>query len=319
MSAPEEPGAGEHRRGLLRAHHAHRHHRHLGAHGRLHEAAAPEAPQPVAVLVELLGALAPLREDEHELLLVEQQPVHVRRVRRHAADLRDQHREARIALEEVLDGDVQRARLGVLLADRLRDHRGVGRQRAGVVRHEQRPAGGGHVLDALHLGPEPVAVEEVVEGAVHQPLHALRAAPVGQAALGLDAGQVAPQLLLAHGREPGVHGARRAPGRPSRAACGWTRASGDCVRARAAPTLRSRPHALQGRGPRGRLARHGARGRGPLPRSRGAHPQLRRPPRPRPSGWRGIRPGWRPRPSRPTRTRPRPTPAGSRSSRARCS
>ena len=78
-------------------------------HRRLDEAAAAEAPQPVAVLVELLGALAALREDEHELLLVVEQPVDVRRMGGDAADLRDQHREPGIALEEVLDREVQRA------------------------------------------------------------------------------------------------------------------------------------------------------------------------------------------------------------------
>ena len=49
----------------------------------------------------------------------------------------------------------------VLVADRLHDHRRVRRQRAGVVRHEQRAALGGHVLDPLLLDPEPVAVVEV--------------------------------------------------------------------------------------------------------------------------------------------------------------
>ena len=131
---------GEDRRRLLGADDAHRHELRLGPHRRLDEAAAPEAPQAVAVLEELLGALAPLGEDEHELALVVEQPVHVRRVRGDAADLRDQHREARIALEEVLDGDVQRPRVRVLLADRLADHRGVGRQRARVVGDEQRAA-----------------------------------------------------------------------------------------------------------------------------------------------------------------------------------
>ena len=86
---------GEDRRRLLGPDDAHRHELRLGAHRRLDEAAAAEAPQPVAVLVELLGPLAALGEDEHELALVVEQPVDVRRVRGDAADLRDQHREAR--------------------------------------------------------------------------------------------------------------------------------------------------------------------------------------------------------------------------------
>src|SRR4051812_9216386 len=78
--ALHQPDLREHRRGLLGTHHAHRHDRRPGAHGGLDEAAAAEAPQPVAVLVELLGGLAALRKDQHELLLVVEQPVHVGRM-----------------------------------------------------------------------------------------------------------------------------------------------------------------------------------------------------------------------------------------------
>ena len=46
-----------------------------------------------------------------------------------------------------------------------------------MIRHEQRPAGGGHVLDALVLDPEPVAVVEV-ENRLGQLEEGLRAAPV---------------------------------------------------------------------------------------------------------------------------------------------
>src|SRR3954471_4485449 len=76
---------GEDRRGLLGTDHRDRDERRPSAHRRLDEAATPEAPQPVAVLVELLGALAPLREDEHELALVVEQPAHVGRVCGYAA------------------------------------------------------------------------------------------------------------------------------------------------------------------------------------------------------------------------------------------
>ena len=74
-----------------------------------------------------------LGEDEHQLALVVEQAVHVGRVGGHGADLRQQHAEARVTLEEVLDGEVHRTRVGMLLLDRLRDHRGVGGQRPGVV------------------------------------------------------------------------------------------------------------------------------------------------------------------------------------------
>ena len=97
--------------------------------------------------------------------------------------------EAGIALEEVLDREVQRARARVLLLDRLGDHRRVGRQRAGVVGDQQRAAGGRDVLDPLDLAAEPVVVEELVERRVEQALDALRAAPVGDLAVGLDRGQ----------------------------------------------------------------------------------------------------------------------------------
>ena len=99
VDQPGEPlqrrDLGEDRRRLLGPDDADRHQLRLGAHRRLDEAAAAEAPQPVAVLVELLGPLAALGEDEHELALVVEQPVDVRRVGGDAADLRDQHREAR--------------------------------------------------------------------------------------------------------------------------------------------------------------------------------------------------------------------------------
>jgi hypothetical protein len=124
-------------------------------------------------------------------------------MRRHTADLRDQHREAGIALEEVLDGDVERTRVGVLLLDRLGDHRRVGRQRARVVRHEERPAGGREVLDPLDLDPEPVPVQELGDGRVEQTLDPLGAAPVVQLTLGLDAREVRLQTVGGHKR---LHG-----------------------------------------------------------------------------------------------------------------
>ena len=48
------------------------------------------------------------------------------------------------------------------------------------------PPVGGHVLDPLHLDPEPVAVEELDHGAVEDLLDPLRASPVVDPALGLD-------------------------------------------------------------------------------------------------------------------------------------
>ena len=155
----QEREVGEDRRGLLGADDGDGDDRRPRAHRGLDEAAAPEAAQPVAVLVELLGALAPLGKDEDELALVVEQAVHVGRVRGDAADLGQQHREARIALEEVLDGQVERPRARVLLLDRLGDHRRVRRQRAGVVGDEQ-----GAALYAPHLGREDVRGAEEAGG-----------------------------------------------------------------------------------------------------------------------------------------------------------
>ena len=165
------------------------------AHRRLDESAAAEALHPVAVLDELLGALAALGEDEHELALVVEEPVDVAGMGGDAADLRQQRREARVALEEVLDGHVERPRVRVLVADRLADDRRVRRQRAGVVGDEQGAALGGDVLDPLDLGPEPVAVEELDQRGVEDPLDPLRAAPVVERAIGLDRGQQRPHPL----------------------------------------------------------------------------------------------------------------------------
>ena len=88
-----------------------------------------------------------------------------------------EHAEARIALEEVLDGEVQRPRARVLLLDRLGDHRGVGRQRAGVVGDEQRAAVGRDVLDALDLAAEPQVVEEVVDASGRRSPRRARSGP----------------------------------------------------------------------------------------------------------------------------------------------
>ena len=134
----EERHLGEGGHGLLGADDAERHELRLGAHRGLDEAAAAEAAQAVAVLVELLGALAALGEDQDELLLVVEEAMDVRGVRGDAADLRHQHREARIALEEVLDREVERPRARMLLLDRLGDHRA--RRAAGRPRGSRRGA-----------------------------------------------------------------------------------------------------------------------------------------------------------------------------------
>ena len=187
---PGEPEVAEDRHRLLGPDDGDGHDRRARAHRGLDEAAAAEAPQPVAVLVELLGALAALGEDEHQLLLVVEQPVHVGGMRGHAADLGDEHGQPRIPLEEVLDRQMQRPRTRVLGLDRLGDHRRVRRERAGVIGDQQRAAGGWDVLDALDLDPEPVVVEELVERLVDHGLDALGAPQSVTWRSGSTAGQV---------------------------------------------------------------------------------------------------------------------------------
>ena len=64
------------------------------------------------------------------------------------------------------------------------------------------PPVGGDVLDALDLGAEPVAVEELDQGLVEEALDPLGAAPVVELALGLDRGQQLAQRARA-GRRSG--------------------------------------------------------------------------------------------------------------------
>lgn len=116
-------------------------------------------------------------------------------MRWNAPDLGDQRREPGISLEEVLDRDVHGPRLEVLLADRPRDHGGVGRQRAGVVGDEQRATLRRHVLHPVCLAPKPVAIEELDQGAIEEALDPLRAPPVGDAALWLERREQLPHAI----------------------------------------------------------------------------------------------------------------------------
>ena len=103
--------------------------------------------------------------------------------------------------EEVLGEPVDRAQqLGL---DAVHDHRRVGRDRAGVVGDQQRAAVAGDVLEALPLGPEPVPVDRVVEGAGER-AQALAAAPGVDVAAGSSS------------RAPVRRGRARRPGRRRR-------------------------------------------------------------------------------------------------------
>src|ERR687891_358728 len=74
-------------------------------------------------------------------------------------------------LRQGVDGPAQ------LLLDAVHDHGGVGGDGAGGIGDHEGAAFPGHLLQALPLGPEPVAVDGVVDLAGHLP-GVLRAAPL---------------------------------------------------------------------------------------------------------------------------------------------
>ena len=206
---------GEDRHRVLGADDGDRDDRHAGSHRRAHEAAAAEPAQLVALPVELARALLALGEHERQLALVVQQALRVRRVRGHDADLVRQRPDPRVALEPVLGEHVERARRRVLVADRLHDHRSVGRQGARVVRHQQRAAVGR--ARSRHL----------------------------PARRGTSSGS--------RSRAPAASGRRRAPTCPSRRARDPSRAPGSARAARAgrAPRRSAPPAVRAGRARRG--------------------------------------------------------------------
>ena len=120
-------------------------------------------------------AFASLGEHERELLLVVQQPVRVVRMRGNASDARPQRAEDGQGAEQVLGHAVHRPAQFCL--DAVHDRGGVGRNRAGVIGHEERAALGGQMFEALPLGAKPVAVHRVVEPA-RQRTQVLAASPV---------------------------------------------------------------------------------------------------------------------------------------------
>ena len=135
--------------------------RHAGAHRDLDEPAAPEAAQLVALGEALAGGLRALGEHEHELPFVVQEPVRVVGMRGDAAAARPQRADHRQRAEQVLGEAVDRA--AELCLDAVHDRRRVGRDRARVVRDEQRAAGRGQVVEVLPLDAEAVLVDRVVE------------------------------------------------------------------------------------------------------------------------------------------------------------
>ena len=153
--------------GLLGADDGNRHHGHARPHGDLDEAAAPEAPELVAVGIRLRRPLGPLGKDERQLTLFPQQPVGVERLSRHPAGAGPQCPEDGQGAEEVLGQAVHRA-LQFLLHP-VHDHRSVRGDGAGMVGHEQGATLARDVLEPLPLGAEPLGVDRLVERPHHGP------------------------------------------------------------------------------------------------------------------------------------------------------
>jgi hypothetical protein len=71
------------------------------------------------------------------------------------------------------------------------------------------------VLDALDEHPEPVAIEEVVDGAVDETFDPLGAPPVAHVALRLDPWELVAKVRPANGRPSLCAAQRQLDGRPS--------------------------------------------------------------------------------------------------------
>ena len=153
---------GDHRIDLLRADDRDRDDRRSRPDRGLDVAAAAEPAQPVPVRPPLAGALHALGKHQHQLVPL-QQAVRVIRVPDGLAGPAEKAGEAGHPDQE---GSHQRpgvARLRVGLEERGLDHGAVPGQHPRVVRDQQRPARGGHVLHPGRLHP-PVGVVDPAEG-----------------------------------------------------------------------------------------------------------------------------------------------------------
>ena len=106
-----------------------------------------------------------------------------------------------------------------LLLDAVHDRRGVGRDGAGVVRHEQRAAVGGDLLQPLPLHAVPAAVHRAVDLAGQLP-HVLGAAPLVDVGAARVGEAVAAPASLGTGTSA-IDGLRAVLAPPGGSACGW--------------------------------------------------------------------------------------------------
>jgi len=148
---------------LFRTDDRHRDDRHARLQRRVHEAAAPEALQLVAVAERLADALEALRPHPDKLPRG-QQALGVGVAGQRRAGLSGEGAEAGRGEDQVGAEHAQvppgRILAGRVVVDRDGGDGTVERpESAGVVGHEQRTAVGREVLDAVHLDPEPLVIE----------------------------------------------------------------------------------------------------------------------------------------------------------------
>ena len=127
------------------------------------EAAASETPQAVAILEGLAGPLDAFREDQHQLVALEQSARVVGMADRLPGSPKEPA-EDRHAHEEAGHQRPHVARLRVLDEHRRLDHRAVPRQHAGVVGDQQGTTSRRHVLDAGGLDAPVVAIQDLEHG-----------------------------------------------------------------------------------------------------------------------------------------------------------
>jgi hypothetical protein len=152
--------SGQLRVDLLASDHGDRHDRSAGAQRDLCKPAAPEALEPVTLAKRLARALRALREDSHELLLLEQ-PLGVAGGGDDSSQLPHRHGHVGKVERPVEDQEAGMAGQRMLVEDRERDHRGVPRKDSPVVRAQQCASVRGDVVDSGGLHPPPTLVEEL--------------------------------------------------------------------------------------------------------------------------------------------------------------
>ena len=152
--------AREHRVGLLAADDRHRDDGRTRSKAELHEAAASESLQPVAIAKELPDALLALGEHRDERLALEE-PLGVLLAGADGADAVGHVPEEREMKDPVFGEPAHAAVPRMLPAHGQAQHQAVERDGARVVGDEQAAALAGEALDAVRLDPEVPLVEQL--------------------------------------------------------------------------------------------------------------------------------------------------------------